>query len=212
MANLIRVIGVGPGDLGYITPAALELIKNADILVGGERVLQPFKEICKAKEFYVIRNNLSEMVEFIKTRCQDSGVAVLASGDPGFFGILEYLKRHFQPEELVVLPGLSSVQLACARLCTTWHDAAFYSVHGRGMEGLAELVRANAKVIVLTDPRKTPAVIAAELAAAGLAKKKFFVCENLSYSDEQIREYDSDNIPADAGKSGCVLVITDKQR
>lgn len=205
MANLIRVIGVGPGNPEYMTPMARNLVECADILIGGERLLEVYRK--SGKELYIIRNNLMDMVEFIRNRRDDCQIAVLASGDPSFYGILEYLKRYFRTTELQVVPGLSSIQLACAALCISWHDAAFYSVHGRDMEGLVELVRDNAKVIVLTDPKKTPAVIAAELVSQGVSERKVYVCENLSYNNEQIREFSLDSVPRDAGSSGCVVVI-----
>ncbi|MFA5881485.1 MAG: precorrin-6y C5,15-methyltransferase (decarboxylating) subunit CbiE [Eubacteriales bacterium] len=205
MANLIHVIGIGPGNPDYITPLALELINKADILVGGERVLKPFTGL--GKELFIIKNNLPEMVRFIKSRCEDCHVAVVASGDPGFYGILEYLRRYFAQPELAVLPGLSSIQLACARLCISWHDAVFCSIHGRDAAGLVELVRVNPKVIIMTDPNMTPAALARELAEAGVSNKKMYVCENLSYDNETIGEFDIDNVPEDIGKSGCVIVI-----
>jgi len=207
LANPIRVIGIGPGNPDYITPLAVALIKSSDVLVGGERILAPFAGL--GKESYPVRNNLKEMVKFIEDRRRDRVVAVLASGDPGFYGILEYLKKHFPREELQVVPGISSVQLACARLCISWQDAVFYSVHGRNMEGLAELVRLNSKVIVLTDPQKTPGVIARELVSGGISHRKVYICENLSYEDERIEEYDLAGIPQNVGASGCVMLITD---
>lgn len=208
MANLIRVVGVGPGNLDYITPEAKNMVAGADILVGGERLLRDFAQ--PDKEQFIIKNNLSEMVQFINEHREQSIVAVLASGDPMFFGIVEFLKKHFRADELLICPGLSSVQLACARLCISWHDAALYSVHGRSVEGLTDLVRSRHKVIVLTDPHKNPGVIAGELADAGIKGKRIYVCENLSYEDERIGAYNLDDIPADVGKSGCVVVITDE--
>ncbi len=206
MANPIRVIGVGPGNPDYTAPLAVDLIRSSDVLVGGERLLAHYAGL--GKECFPLHNNLREMIEFIEERRQDSVVAVLASGDPGFYGILGYLKKHFPEEELKVVPGLSSIQLACAKLCMSWHDAAFYSVHGRDMEGLADLVRANSKVVVLTDPNKTPGLIARELVAKGISNMKVYVCENLSYEDERIDEYEIETVPDNAGNSGCVLVIT----
>jgi len=100
-----------------------------------------------------------------------------------------------------------SAELACARLCISWHDAVFFSAHGRTGGGLEDLVRTHPKVIILTDPRRTPAVIAGELAKAGLLNRKIFVCEHLSYPDELVREFRADNVPPDAGGSGCVMVI-----
>ncbi|MBU7007048.1 precorrin-6y C5,15-methyltransferase (decarboxylating) subunit CbiE [Phosphitispora fastidiosa] len=208
MANLIQVIGVGPGHPDYITPEASRLINEADILVGGERLLELYKDT--GKELYPVKNNLQEMAGYIRERYRHRSIAVLASGDPAFYGILEHLKRNFAASELKVSPGISSAQLACARLGISWHDAAFHSVHGRGADGLADLVRVHPKVIVLTDPSRTPAVIAGMLAAEGIKGKKIYVCENLSYADEHIGEFTIENVPGDVGTSGCVVVICDE--
>lgn len=208
MANLIRVVGVGPGHPDYITPEVRNIINSADVLVGGERLLRDFAG--HGQKQYAIKNNLPGMVEFINEHRGRSTVVVLASGDPTFYGIVEFLKKHYRADELVIHPGLSSIQIACARLCISWHDAALYSVHGRGVEGLVELIRSNKKVIVLTDPQKTPGLIAGEMAAAGIKGKRMYVCENLSYEDERIGAYNPDEVPDDVGKSGCVMVITDE--
>lgn len=209
MANPIRVIGIGPGSLEYITPAAMEQIKSVDVLIGGERVLAPFKET--GKQTFIIKNNLKEMVEFINEYRNRADIAVLASGDPSFYGILEFLKRHFEKADLFVIPGISSAQLACAKLCISWHDAGFFSVHGRSTDGLLSLVNAKSRVIILTDPVNTPALITKILVLEGLSERKVYVCENLSYEDESITEYELNNIPEHIGASGCIMVISDER-
>jgi len=204
----IRVIGIGPGNPEHITPAAFNLIRTSDVLVGGERALRNFTFL--GKESFTVRNNLAEMVDFIKKRRQNRITAVLASGDPAFYGILEYLKRHFPKSELLVEPGLSSIQLACARLAVSWHDAAFYSVHGRDAAGLVDLVKHFPKVIVLTGPDSTPAVIAERLLGAGITDRRIYVCENLSYEDERIGAYGINEVPENIGLAGCVMVINNE--
>lgn len=208
MANLIRIVGIGPGSPEYITTAAQEMIRNSDILIGGERALKIFEAL--AKKTFIIRNNLEEMVVYINKHRINSKIAVLASGDPSFYGILEFMKRNFPKTELEVSPGISSAQLACARLCISWHNAGFFSVHGRSTEGLLKIACESGKVVVLTDPKNTPEVIARELVRAGLKGRKIYVCENLSYNDEKITEWDINSVPGRVGSGGCVMVISDE--
>ncbi|MGB9826771.1 MAG: precorrin-6y C5,15-methyltransferase (decarboxylating) subunit CbiE, partial [Desulfofundulus sp.] len=109
----IMVIGVGPGSADYLTPAAQRALAGARVVVGGKRHLA---SLARGKQkTFIIKNNLAAMVDFIRSH-REEGVAVLASGDPGLYGILNYLRQHFTPEELEVIPGISSVQVAFARL------------------------------------------------------------------------------------------------
>lgn len=208
MANKIKVIGVGPGSAEYITPAALKLIQEADILVGGDRLLKLFAG--SGKTVFAVKNNLPEMIEFINTNRSEKSIAVLASGDPSFYGILAYLKKHYALTDLIVEPGISSIQLACARLCISWEDAVFFSAHGRDIQGLESLIRNHSKVVVLTDRVNTPEFIARYLLRKGITQKSIYVCENLSYDDELIYKFEINKAPAEVGKSGCVVVITDE--
>ncbi|WP_041587751.1 precorrin-6y C5,15-methyltransferase (decarboxylating) subunit CbiE [Thermincola potens] len=205
MEDLLTVVGVGPGSESYLTPLARQAIDEAEVIVAGERLLEAFAG--EGKSTFVIKNNLEDVVNFIKKNLKEKKVAVLASGDPGMYGILNFLLRHFSPEQMEVIPGISSVQLACARLRISWHDAVITSVHGREIKGLVDLVRNHDKVITLTDYRLTPAVVAQELIAAGVVGKKVWVCQNLSYSNEFVREFSLESLAKSPGYPGSVMVI-----
>ncbi|MER7350104.1 precorrin-6y C5,15-methyltransferase (decarboxylating) subunit CbiE [Streptomyces aurantiacus] len=91
-------------------------------------------------------------------------VVVLASGDPGFFGIVRALAERFGPDALDVRPSVSSVATAFARLGLPWDDAVVVSAHGRALRTAVNVCRAHPKVAVLTGPRSGPAELGAELA------------------------------------------------
>ena len=184
----ITVVGIGPGGKEYLTFAAMAAIEKAGVLIGGQRNLELFDNLCK--ETFVIKNNLQEMLDFIKEKdgCGLS-VAVLATGDPGLFGILDFLRRYFLPESLLVMPGISSIQMACSRLALTWHDAVLTSTHGRDYQHFINTVKTNDKVISLTNPRSFPSELARLLIAEGIEKRTVYLCQNLSYPDERITKY-----------------------
>ncbi|MHB8172655.1 MAG: precorrin-6y C5,15-methyltransferase (decarboxylating) subunit CbiE [Thermincolia bacterium] len=209
MASPVYVVGIGPGALEYITPAAMEIIRAADVLIAGERTLSQFAGL--GKPTFSIKNNLAEMVEFIEEQRASKRIAVLASGDPGMFGILNYLKKHFVTEDLHVIPGISSMQLACARLGISWHDGLLASTHGRGLDKVVELVRNHEKVILLTGPEATPAHIAKVLLEAGLRDKRAVVCGNLSYPHEIIIRGTLTDMAEKGQINNSVMVITDEQ-
>lgn len=207
----ITVVGVGPGSREYLTPAAEQAVAGAEVLVGGERNLALFTGA--VGETFVIKNNLLEMIEFIKKRKDTKRVAVLASGDPGFFGVLAYLRKHFPPSDLYVIPGISAMQMACARLAMPWDDAVSVSVHGRDAGELVKAVKRHKKVMVLTDARIPPSLLAGMLLEAGIARKKIYLCADLSYRSEDIRSLTLSELAGLQGEwtgANQVMVITDE--
>lgn len=207
----VAVVGVGPGGKDYLTRAALRAVEEADVLVGGERNLTLFDR--RQRETFIIKNNLAEMVYFIKAKKNDQKVAVLASGDPGMFGILTYLRKHFGPEELNVIPGISAMQYACARLAIPWHDAVMVSTHGRDRGTLIEAVRRERKVVALAGPDEPPPELARALVEAGVEGKRIDVCSDLSYPAEEIQSFTLNGLASLMGsrdKKNYVMVITDE--
>src|SRR6202020_561921 len=90
-----------------------------------------------------------------------------ASGDPGFFGIVRALRaRGVQPG---VIPAVSAVALAFARLGLDWDDALVLSAHGRDPGPVAAAALAHPKVAILTGPGESAAQGACWRGAGGSA-------------------------------------------
>ena len=109
-------------------------------------------------------------------------VLILASGDPCFYGIVEYLKRQNITIERI-LPSLSSFQYMMAKLGISWQGANFLSLHGR--REVLETIKENRLSIILTDKENTPSTISKRLYEIGV-KGRIFIGFNLSYEDEKI--------------------------
>lgn len=201
----IEVIGIGPGSIEYLTPIAKQAIESAGVLVGGKRLLETFDN--QGKLTFPITNNLPEVLDFINRHRQEK-VAVLASGDPGFYGILTFLRKHFSPQELTVIPGVSSVQLACAKLALPWQDARLVSVHGRELAPLLGVFQESAKIVVLTDNQTTPAQLARYLTQHNLGQRNMAVCANLGYEDETIISGKVEELLEVSDFKSSVVVIT----
>lgn len=201
----IKVVGIGPGNPDYLSQVALRAIEEADVLIGGHRALDTFEYL--GKPGFSITNNLPQVLAFIHDHRQQK-LVVLASGDPGLFGILSFLRRHFSTKELEVIPGISSIQLACARLALPWEDAVLASVHGRDMAPLLETVQQAAKVVVLTDGQATPAAVAQMLTNHGLGAKAMAICANLGYPSEIIVTGQVKDMVNRLEFESCVVVIT----
>jgi precorrin-6Y C5,15-methyltransferase (decarboxylating) len=119
----------------------------------------------------------------------DGDAVVLASGDPGFFGIVRALRERGLA--CTVLPAVSSVAMAFARAGLPWDDAAVVSAHGRDPRPAVNVCRALPKVAVLTGPGYGPAEIGAALDGWD---RRLVVAEHLGSDAERV----TDCSPADA--------------
>lgn len=173
---MLTVAGVGPGNPKYLTIDVYERIKNAKQIIAFGRVGQSIKSL---REDYFQVNRIDEIVELLK---DNKDLLLLASGDPNFFGIVEYLKKKDIPIK-EVLPGLSSFQYMMAKLEKSWHDAKFISLHGR--KGDLDEVKDNKLTIILIDKDNNPSYISRELNRIGI-KGTMYIGFNLSYDDEKI--------------------------
>lgn len=177
-----EIIGVGPGAAEWLPPIAWQHLRHAGVVVGGKRQLAQFAP-AQAQQI-VIGAELGLVMDAIRACCQQR-VVVLASGDPGCFGILASLQRELPELPWRVLPGISSMQLALARLRQPWEQVVLASAHGRDSEAVITAVRANPRILALTD-HKTPAQqLAAQLLAQGLSGN-MTVLERLGYADERM--------------------------
>jgi len=175
---MIRLVGMGPGSIRYLTMEAVEAIKDTELVIAFGRIAKAAKQI-RAEVQTVDR--VDQIIDMLDS---NRDIAILASGDPCFFGILDFLQRKGIVVDQV-LPGVSSMQYMMARLKKSWQDAAFISFHGR--ECSIEDIKKSKTSIVLTDSKYTPNYISSLLSSMGV-KGKMFVGFNLSYEDEFIVE------------------------
>ncbi|WP_422445157.1 precorrin-6y C5,15-methyltransferase (decarboxylating) subunit CbiE [Thermoanaerobacterium sp. DL9XJH110] len=178
----MTVVGMGPGAPEYITPAALQRIGKADVLVGGKRHLELFTGLDCEKKVLGAGTDFKEILN------RKGNVVVLASGEPGLYGILDLVLRCVEREKVEVIPGISSVQYFLAKLKIPMKDLAVVSLHGRKQDLLSKM-KEHATVVVLTDERHTPGYIAGILKQNGILNRTIYVGQNLSYEDETIEEY-----------------------
>ncbi|MFF8967780.1 precorrin-6y C5,15-methyltransferase (decarboxylating) subunit CbiE [Streptomyces sp. NPDC014995] len=158
MSGPITVVGTGTG-----APPGEDVLAGADLVVGGRRHLDAVRLPEGAERIVLgpLAPALDAIEEYV---AEERRVVVLASGDPGFFGIVRALAERFGPRRLEVLPGVSSVAAAFARLGLTWDDAVVVSAHGRDPRTAVNVCRAHPKVAVLTGPGAGPAELGAALA------------------------------------------------
>jgi len=187
MEKQVSIIGMGlsPKDL---TEEHLELIRQADILVGGKRLLNFFNDFQKQK--VEITKDIKSVIENIKNRMLNSKIVVIASGDPLFYGIGSLLVKSLGPENVLIYPNISSVAAAFSRIKIPWHDAHIVSLHGRNKEKLLLPILAKKdKVAVFTDPDKNPAWLSSYLIDKGIVDYDMCVLEQLGTPFERVKWY-----------------------
>jgi cobalt-precorrin-7 (C5)-methyltransferase len=191
---MISVVGMGPGNVNYLTAEAIETIQQADQVIAFGRIAETAEQI----KTPVIR---IKRVDEILTRIEpDKNIAILASGDPCFYGILEYLKKK-NVKINIVIPGISSFQYLMAKLKKSWHPAKLVSLHGRDEE--FEQIIKHPLSVLLTDKIHTPHTISKQLQEQGI-KGKMYIGYNLSYKDEKIV---LKNIGDDIEEYGSISVV-----
>ncbi|MCT7354733.1 precorrin-6y C5,15-methyltransferase (decarboxylating) subunit CbiE [Streptomyces sp. 15-116A] len=154
---MITVVGAGTG-----APVPQDVLAGAELVVGGRRHLDAVR-LPDAAERIVLGPLAPALDAIAGYAAKERPVVVLASGDPGFFGIVRALAERFGPELLDVRPGVSSVATAFARAGLPWEDAVVVSAHGRAARTAVNLCRAYPKVAVLTGPGAGPAELGAAL-------------------------------------------------
>lgn len=182
--NKICVVGLGPGNLDFLTGAGRKAIETCEVVIGGSRQLEELDElISKDCEKYIL-GKLSEVVDFIRSR-KGKDITVVVSGDTGFYSLLPFLKRNFRDEELKVIPGISSYQYLFSRIGECWQNYTLASVHGRDFDYI-EGLKNGIGVVLLTDEKNTPYNIAKNIYQSGIEDIEIVIGERLSYPDEKI--------------------------
>jgi precorrin-6Y C5,15-methyltransferase (decarboxylating) len=188
----VTVIGCDGRAFG---PEATEALATAGTVIGAPRHLSaaPIPETAE-------RIELRHLDEALDALGQSPGpVVVLASGDPGFFGIVRVLRaRGITPR---VIPAVSSVADAFARIGLDWDDALVVSAHGRNPNQALAAALAHPKAAILTAPGTAPE-LARELFAAG---KRVYAVELLGTPQERVTEAATDGI-----KDPNVLIALDR--
>ena len=206
----VHVIGIADDRLDLLSPEAREGLRHARVVVGGRRHLALFSRWIHRREgrdpedgrleaghlegrdpeLLEITADTEDLMGRVRGILAAGGgpLCVLASGDPGFFGIVRTLLRHLDRDRLAVWPAPSSVAVAFARLGLPWDDAVVVSAHARPLDAAVQAARTAPKVAVLTSPDSTPQLLGQALLDAGCSVDLVAVCSRLGAVDEEVRE------------------------
>ncbi len=182
-ANKIHIIGIGEDGLSGLTDAARRRVMEAELLIGESHALSLVAEA--GGERIVVGTNLVEVAERIRT-AGDKRTVVLAVGDPLFYGVARYLCDRLGKDHFDVVPHVSSMQLAFARVKESWEEAFLTNLAGHCVSAVLEPIRGAEKVGLFTSQEHPPREVARTLLESGLDYFTAYVCENLGSPDERV--------------------------
>ena len=178
------LIGTGCGDPGQLTLDAMDAIRNSSCIIGAQRMIDNLKIMSTKKAF--VSYNPDEIIRYLKENGPDT-VAILYSGDIGFFSGAAGIGKTIEGYETVRIPGISSGAYLCDRLGISWQDVRFLSCHGRELDISREVTVYDKLLILLGDPDDA-AKICNELCKLNMNRALINIGERLSYKDEKIAE------------------------
>ncbi|MER5931142.1 precorrin-6y C5,15-methyltransferase (decarboxylating) subunit CbiE [Streptomyces sp. NPDC002054] len=196
----VTVVGIGADGWTGLTTAARTALTEADVLIGGSRQLCLLPARACEGERVAWPSPLRPAVPRLLEQYAGRRIAVLASGDPMFYGIGRALCEELGPDRLEVHPHPSSVSLACARLGWPVEDTEVVTVVGRPVAKVAAALHEGRRVLVLGAGSGSPAEIAALLREQGFGPTRMRVLEQLGSERERAYEgtaADWDHEPGD---------------
>ena len=177
---MINIVGLGPGSREYITPIATKIIESSNIVIGAKRNLESVKDICvNTLDLSVGFSKIAEYL--VEHKLED--IALVVSGDSGFYSMLSFVKRNIDREFINVIPGISSLQYFYSRLKLGYETSSWLSLHGREND-ITPYINEKKEIGLLTDKEQNSQYIASLF--QDKEGVKIYIGENLSYPEEKI--------------------------
>ena len=195
----INIIGMGMSEK-TLTREALDLISEADILIGAKRLINEFAYMKKPSFNAYLSNDILEIIE----KTDSEKIAILVSGDVGFYSAAEKLVDVLKDYNPNLISGISSVSYFFAKCSLPWKDANLISCHGLDTN-IVSSVRRNRYTFALTG--KNIPELQNELIKYGFGDLKVWIGENLGSNEESVQESIISDLGGKEFSSLTVLII-----
>ena len=228
----ITVMGLDcarPRGLAGLAEAQRQLAEQADVICAGRLLLEEFSgrslaadpetpdsaqtpdthgPVLKARLLPLSTPLEPLLTRLSQLRAAGERVLVLADGDPLLFGIGATLVRRLGPTAVRLLPAVSSLQQACARLSLPWHKVICLSLHGRDdLRPLNVACGKNAPLCILTDARMSPDVLARHLLDRGVDWFDAHIFERMGAADETVSHLSLADAASREFGPACTMVL-----
>lgn len=203
----VQIIGIGDDGVEGLSPEAVRLLSEADLLIGPRSTLDLVPQ--STAELWTLTGDLVELVERLKSAA-NRRVVVLALGDPLFFGTAQYLIDRVGKDRFRIVPHVSSMQLAFARVKESWDDALLLNLAQSDWSRAIERVRVAQKVGLFTTEQWTPARIAEALIKSRMDYFTAYVCEDLGSPNERVTQGDLKELLEQSFRPLNVMILVKK--
>ncbi|MGW6417549.1 precorrin-6y C5,15-methyltransferase (decarboxylating) subunit CbiE [Streptomyces sp. NPDC055055] len=206
-ASAISVVGIGADGWDGLPEASRRVLRAAEILLGAPRQLDLLDPGACPGERIAWPSPLRPAVPGLLAAHEGRAIAVLASGDPSFYGIARTLAETAGADRLRVHPHPSSVSYACARLGWALENVETVSLVARPLAALAAVLHPGRRVLVLGEGPGTPADVAAYLRATGWGGTRVRVLEQLGGPRERVLDAPAADWPHERTDALHVLAL-----
>ena len=182
----IFIVGCGPGSPDYLTAAAIRAVQEAEVLVGAQRLLDLFPG--HPGERIMMEVHTEKVLAAIADR-PDKKIAVLVTGDPGLASLAQPILNRFGRDRCRVIPGISSLQAAFARLGLDWLGVRIIDAHGKDPDLQADALQGVSKIAVLGGRPQSFEWLRRELGDR-LEVFDIHICEDLTLESERITAWE----------------------
>ena len=205
----IQIVGIGDDGLDGMTGQARRLLEEAELLVGPDSCAGLLPEPLRSR----LENaaSLEELVERIEASA-GRRIVVLASGDPLFYGTARYVCSRLGKDRFEVVPHVSSMQLAFARVKESWEDAFLANLAGQSIERIIDRIRTSETAGLFTSEQWPPAAVARALLENGIDAFQAYVCENLGSPDERVTQGSLADIAKESFAPLNVMILVRKAK
>jgi precorrin-6y C5,15-methyltransferase (decarboxylating) CbiE subunit len=179
-------------------------VAGAEVLVGAQRLLDLFPATNADK--IAVGADIDGILSIIESSWQRQQVVVLVTGDPGISSLAQPVIKRFGREACSLIPGISSVQIAFARLGLDWIDAKIIDAHGKNPEYDPDDLGKEKKLAILGGRQEASAWVQSCCRRWG-DDYRLFCCENLSLPEERISEVRQEDLDGAAFSSLTVFLL-----
>ena len=180
------IVGIGDDGMAGLTEAARRIVQEGDPILGAPSTLALVEDVPGRK--VPLDPEMPAALRQVREALASRQAVLVSGGDPLFYGVARYLCDRLGKDQFEVVPHVSSMQLAFARVKESWDDAYLTSLAGRPFEAIVDRVRTAEKVGLFSSDDHPPSRIFRELIDRGIDYFKAYVCENLGSPDERVTQ------------------------